>query len=342
MLQLRNQTPFDAAVTVFPDETGADAVWVAVKATFTLSDRLQIAEAQVPPTGADTFWETPGESSLRYASDMHPSKPGTDVVLVGHAWPPPGRQADHLDVSVCVGERRSTVRAFGDREWRGGLRSPSPSAPVPFDSMPLVYERAFGGVAPADDAGGTRAEERNPVGVGFLGDRRRGELRGERLPNLEHPAHLIRSPGDRVPPAGFGFIAPAWLPRRSYAGTYDAAWLRTRAPFLPVDFDARFFHAAHPDLVFPTPLRGDEPVEVLHASRRGPLGFRLPGCLVRVTARIAGRAEDARSQLETVLIEPDLERLCLLWRAKIPCDKAALRVDSIALDLAEMDRVARA
>jgi hypothetical protein len=209
--------------------------------------------------------------------------------------------------------------------------------------MSLVYERAYGGVVPSESkAGRTLAEERNPVGVGFLGRRKPAELRGQRLPNLEDPARLIRSPGDQVAPAGFGFIAPAWMPRRAYAGTYDEAWLRTRAPFLPSDFDPRFFHAAHPDLVFATPLRGDEPIEVLNASRRGPLRFHLPTCHLRAKARVAGRDEETPVRLETVLIEPDLDRLCLLWRAKVPCDKVPLRIETVEVALESMAREVRA
>jgi hypothetical protein len=36
--------------------------------------------------------------------------------------------------------------------------------------------------------------------------------------------------------------------------------------------------------------------------------------------------------LETVLIEPEDDRLCLTWRAAVPCDKAALKVRSVTIE----------
>src|SRR6185312_7848826 len=123
------------------------------------------------------------------------------------------------------------------------------SDPEPFDTIPLIYERAFGGWdRRSEDANEHRCEMRNPAGVGFR-DRSLGGDDDLVLPNLEHPDHPFRSYGDAPPPAGFGFIAPNWQPRLALAGTFDVAWDRTRKPLLPKDFDRRFFNAASPGLV---------------------------------------------------------------------------------------------
>jgi hypothetical protein len=337
MLQLKNESPFETAIALFPDKDGIDTVYIVVKATFDLdvADRLEIAEEQVPPCLADEYWDEPGKSSLKYASDLHLCKPSSDVVLVGQAWAPEGKQVPQIDAGIAIAERRKLVRVFGDRVWRENGASHTP--PKPFESMPLVYERAYGGIHQTDHEQKILGEERNPVGRGFRGRRKPAEAQGQALPNIEDPQNLIRSWGDVVVPQGFGFVAPHWIPRRSYAGTYDENWQKTRAPYLPEDFDPRFFNTAHPDLVFDRHLQGGELVVVVGASPRGRLRFRLPICEIEVQVRIAGRTEEPRLHLETVLIEPDAARLCLAWGAALPCDKKPLKVEQVTIALQHID-----
>ncbi len=336
MLQVKNESPFEPAIALFPDENGIDTLYVVVKATFHLGDRLEIAEEQVPPVLADEYWGEPGQSSLKYASDLHLCKPASDVVLVGQAWAPEGKQVGQLDMGIAVGERRKLVRVFGERVWRNKGAAISP--PEPFESMPLVYERAYGGVYETEANGETLlGEGRNPVGLGFRGKRKAEEANGLPLPNIEDPRNPIQKWGDEPAPQGFGFVAPYWMPRRDYAGTYDEAWQKTRAPYLPEDFDSRFFNAAHPDLIFDGYLKGGEPIQVVGASPKGRLRFRLPVCRLDLKVRVAGNTEELPVNLETVLIEPDAERLCLTWRGAVPCDKKALKVEEVAVGLQALD-----
>jgi hypothetical protein len=339
MLQLKNQTPFGAHIAILPDEDGVDSLVVTVKATFSIAPKLDVAPEPVPIRFADEYWGEPGESSLKYAAEVHLAKPSTDVVMVGHAWAPGDKPVARLDVSVAVGNRRRAVRVTGDREWRPGFwfLPARMTSPEPFTKMPLVYERSFGGVHEIEGKKEVLFEPRNPVGKGFVGKRRGGSLKGLPLPNLEDQGHPVRDPKHRPAPAGFAFIPPAWEPRKSFAGTYDRAWQKTRAPYLPKDFDSRFFNAAHPDLVMPGYLAGGEPVEVVNASPSGPLRFRLPRAELTCVVTIAGRPENPPLALETVLIEPDEARLSMLWRGAASCDKRALKVEEIALALGKLE-----
>src|SRR4029079_12069724 len=104
---------------------------------------------------------------------------------------------------------------------------------------------------------------------------------------------------------------------------------RTRAPYLPRDFDRRFFNAASTDLVFDRFLTGGEAVELSGASRRGRLRFSLPTARPEAVVRIAGQTLSPPMHLETVLIEPDQDRVCLTWRATLACDKAALKIRQV-------------
>jgi hypothetical protein len=337
LLQLKNTSPFAVSMAAFPDARGIDTLYVVVKGTFTLGRPLRVADEQVPVQAADEPWGEPGFSSLKYASEMHVGKPSTDVVMVGQAWSTRSPKVDQLDVLLAVAERTKIVRVFGDRQWLAGVLGVSISRPVPFESTPIVYERAYGGTHKLDPEGvRVLAEERNPVGVGFRGKRKAKEAVGELLPNVEDPQRPIRSFGDEVNPQGFGFIAPAWLPRRTFAGTYDEAWQKKRAPFLPADFDPKFLNAAHPDLVFDRYLEGGELVEVINGSRSGPLKFQLPVCELDVRVRVAGKVETPPMHLETVQIEPDDERLCLQWRGEVSCDKKLLRVEGVQVGLKKL------
>lgn len=337
MLQLRNETPFKAGMAIFPDADGVDTLYVAIRATFTVKGAaVEVAEVQEPVRLADEYFGEPDQSSLKHAADLHLGKPSTDVVLLGEAVAPGGEPVPELDVVLSVGPVQKVVRVFGDREW-SGLFGSSISKPKPFTRMPLLYERAFGGVVHFDEKKNeTQLDWRNPVGVGFGKRKAPGDQAMRGLPNLEAPASLISSPRDRPPPAGFGPIAPFWEPRRSFAGTYDDAWQARRAPFLPKDFQARFFNAAHPDLVCKRYLRGGEPVQIINASP-SPLRFNLPACALDVAVKIDGSSERPAMNLQTVVLEPLLRRVGLVWFGAVGCDKKPLKVSEVQIGMKKLE-----
>nr|WP_246356793.1 DUF2169 domain-containing protein [Pyxidicoccus fallax] len=284
-----------------------------VKCTYALGagGRLTPAEAQIPVQAADDFHGKPGESSVRWESDLALYKPATDVVLLGHAYAP-GRPEAEVHVSLRVGPVHRVLAVFGDRHWRWGLGM---SSPKPFTKMPLTYERAFGGTdRSAADPRHHEMEARNPVGRGFRA-RHTGQAAGDiLLPNIEDPRNLLRSPRDRPEPAGLGFIARGWQPRAALAGTYDEAWRKDRAPLLPQDFDERHHNAAPQPLRASPHLVGNEPVELAHLSPRGTLRFGLPGTRPRVQVSIGRTRHELSVLLDTVVLLPDEDQVVLVWR----------------------------
>ena len=326
MLQIDNQTPFYAVLSVLPNRDAIDTLYVILKATLVLRPKLALAREQLPVTLADEYYGDPTDSSLRATSEIHIGKPGTDVLLVGRAWGPQGQAVREAFVRVAAAERQKTIRVLGDRVWQS---DGTPSVPEPFEAMPLVWERAFGGVHALADR--TLAEERNPIGVGFAGKRSAQELTGQPVPNLESPGEPLERPGQSLAPVCFAATAPQWLPRRAFAGTYDEVWQRKRAPYLPTDFDPRFLQCAAPELTFDRYLLGGEPVEVSGASPQGPIAFPIPAANLRVEVRVAGSLELPPVNLETVLLEPDENRVALTWRAALPCDRKVLKVEKVTV-----------
>ena len=313
-MQLINETGFPAQLVVMPDPDGAETLTAVLKATWSLADSAAAAE-QVPLVLADTFHGEPGESSPRLESDLAPWKPATDVVLLGHAWAP-GKSARQVDVSLTIGKTSMRVRVFGDRHWWMLLGFwAMRSRPKPFEKMPLVYERAFGGFQAARKKGEFEGfEERNPVGRGYV---KKGRGNQVALPNLEDPRKLVGRPSDKPAPVGFGYLGRHWSPRRELLGTYDGAWEKERMPLLPEDFDPAGWNGAHPALQITPYLRGDEKVRVAGAVRGKPLEFRLPGLRPVMSAHWLGAWNDLDVALDTVVIEPDEQRVCLTWRARL-------------------------
>jgi hypothetical protein len=233
-----------------------------------------------------------------------------------------------MAVSVSVAERQTVLRVVGDRVWR---RDGTATAPEPFTEMPLVWERAYGG----RHASGERefAEQRNPVGCGFLGERDPSELEGSPAPNLLDPQAPLERLGDEAVPACFAPSAGAWLPRREFAGTYDAAWQRGRAPYLPDDFDPRFLQCATGELCFERFLQGTEAVRIGGMTLEGPIEFTVPTVRPQIEVVVAGSPATPRAELETLWIEPDENRASMTWRALVPVDRKVLRVEKVSISL---------
>jgi hypothetical protein len=334
MLQIANHTPFSASLSVFPDLEGVESAYAVVKATFEMdSSGLTLSRQHLSLLGADVFWGDPVKTSLRAAGEFGLPKPSTDILLTGSAVAPrPGTQV--MDVSLRVGPVVKRVRVFGERRWYRAHASWKISEPAPFERMPLRWERAFGGIAAEQPDSPPEAEMRNPVGCGFASSAEK-DFTDRPLPNLEDPAALLASPHDRPTPACFAPVAPTWLPRRAFAGTYDETWRKQRAPYLPLDFDPRYFQVAPPDLIAPAHLVGGEPVELAGCTVDGPLRFTLPVCTLHVSFEFKGRRIPAQPQLETVLIEPDMHRIQMLWRAGIRVDKHLLKLSRVIVECLE-------
>ena len=317
MWQVDNRSPFAAERGWVRDRDGAEVWLVAVKASFDIrpDGSTEVAKVQPPVLRAPVYHGEPGQSSIKYEADLVLGKKTTDIIVVGHAHAPPGSAATSLDAGFRVGTVQKIVRVIGDRTWtpRG------PSAPEPFTKMPLLYERAFGGVDLMSGQPEQDWDWRNPVGCGFAV--RQENLDGLSLPNFELADFPITSWEDRPPPAGLGALCSHWQPRVSCAGTYDDSWMKSRHPLLPEDFDERFFQFAPADQQTPDFLSGGEPVALLNLSPLGNLRFVLPKLFLGFETRFydGSREIHKRRKLHSVIIEPDFPRVSLVWHSALPC-----------------------
>lgn len=330
MLQVVNHTPFAAALSVFADAAGVETAYAVVKATFQIgADSPELAAVQLPLLATDVYWGDPTTTSLRAAGEFALLRTATDVLVTARAVAP-APDTRVADVSLSVGPVQRRVRVFGDRHWQRSGGSWRLSAPLAWQRMPLRWELAYGGVAAAAEGEASEYEPRNPVGRGFV-TRNAQPLQDQPLPNLEDPDGLLSDPHDRPTPACFAPIAPTWFPRRPFAGTYDDAWVRGRAPYLPLDFDARFFQVAPPELMAPGFLQGGEPVRLAGMAAGAALEFQLPQCGLDLVFNLDGAPLPRPPQLEMVLFEPDAGRFQMLWRAALAVDKKLLKLRHVTL-----------
>jgi len=268
--------------------------------------------------GQDIPWGDPEKSSIKYPSDLILAKPGTDVIVVAAAHAPGGRAVPSFDAGVKVGALEKSIRVFGLRVW--AANGSSLSAPHPTTGVEVRYDHAWGGLDVSDPEKAVE-EARNPVGMGVARDL--STLTHKPAPMIEDPANLIASVRTRPPPAGLGAIGRHWEPRRSFLGTYDAAWLKERAPLLPLDHDDRANLCASPGLTATPPLLGGEDVALLNLTPGGgTVTFRLPRFRVTTTLHAKGREPETRvPYLDTVLIDtirvPETTDVVveLVWRA---------------------------
>ncbi|MGC4070375.1 MAG: DUF2169 domain-containing protein [Polyangiaceae bacterium] len=190
----------------------------------------------------------------------------------------------------------------------------------------LTYENAWGGqdVSEPETPVG---EPRNFVGRGIARDPRM--LVGQPAAQLEDPEFPIGVRGAK--PAAFGAIHRHWQPRISFAGTYDKTWEETRMPLLPADFDSRFHVCVPEDQWSSSPLRSDEPIEVLGVTPEGLFSCQLPRIAPGFSSVISGQRKDYRTHLDTILVDVMARRVELTWRAAIPLPKKLEMVQRISV-----------
>jgi hypothetical protein len=334
-MELLNATKMRAGYTMGMRPDGRELLVVVVKGTFVIpkdGEEPRLAVEQLPLIEADTFTGEPGLSAPVYESDYAPGKPRCDVVLLGSAYAPEGRSAERVRVSLRVGPIFKQFDVVGNREWRGDLFGVSATEPEPFQVMPISYDTAFGGVDNLNpDPNRHEAFLPNLIGRGFYPQSSAEQINGRPLPNTEEPGNPVNNPKGRYTPMGFGPIGRAWQPRPRYAGTYDQNWIDNVFPFLPADFDERYYQCAPLDQQMDH-LRGGEEVVLINLTPQRETTFRLPTLEVPVTFYYKNYEEkETNAVCDTLILEPDLGRFTMLCRTSIPLRRNMFEVAQIVV-----------
>ena len=299
-----------------------DATTDALTATFFVRAefRLRNGEAAEPITERPIVCSgdvphAEARQGLAYPNDYVPYKPLGEWMAIGTAHNAGWGDPHKFGARVRIGDHAKLVDVVGDRSWQPTLLRWEPGPAAAIDTVPLTYDRAWGGPAHAA----------NPLGRGQVGDA---------MHNLEIPRAWVDSRSSPALPAGFGPLPSTWAQRKQWMGKYNARWIRDHWPWLPPDFDVRFFMAAPEDQWVDGYFRGDEPIvlEQMHPVH-AVFSSRLPGvrarCFVsqRSGAGAAGKPghwgeelhfREVPLHLDTVWIDADQETLVLAWRGHLP------------------------
>ena len=284
---------------------GLSATFV-VKGAFLLKPGGPAEPAPKPELiSGDVHEEDEPKKALKYVSDFAPLKTRTDLLLLATCHAPGGKSATVLCAGFRVGAFAKTVAVVGDRRWKPGLLSTAQTEPEPFKSMPITWERAYGG----------KGYKKNPLGCGRV--KEAGEL-----PNIENPDRLLRGPGDAIDPVGFAPVHPAWEPRSDVKGSFKGKWLAERWPWYPDDFDFGIYNGAPRDQQIEGALKGDEDLvfDNLHPAH-AKYASSLPGLRARCFAgeRIDGKPSfrEVPLKIDTVWIDLEAGKLVVVWRGMV-------------------------
>jgi hypothetical protein len=325
-MELINSTRMVAGYTTGMEPSGRELLVVVVKGTFRIptqsGETLRLHEEQQPLLMSDVFFGEPGLSAPRHEVDFAPRKHRCDVLLNATAYAPEGRPTTRVTVGARIGAWSKSFDVVGDRVWEAGLAGIGASATSPFVQMPISYDRAFGGTDNrSEDPSDHAAYMLNPVGRGFHKQLKSEWVDGTPLPNTEETGSSVSWVDGKYRPMSFGVVGRHWEPRYKYAGTYDQHWLDNDFPFLPADFDEQYYQAAPLDQQLAKPT-GEQLVTLVNLTPDGRREFVLPHfeAPIHVFPK-NGEREDLTAQADTIVIEPDAERVTIAWRVARPLKK---------------------
>lgn len=269
---------------------------IIAKATFEVpaAGGLAVLAEKQEPLCPDRLDGTGDAAELEVAGDFAPVKPSAEVIIRASARP---AQSSPVSVVAVSGAVEAGVVAMGSRHWTAqGV----PSSPGAFESLPIRWRHAFGGISVPGNPAGSGADKGTPP------------------PRIERPGALMRTSADRPEPACLAPISPTWEPRRSKLGTFDERWADERWPCPPEDFDPRHHQAAPPE------LRSENLSEAAELRIEGVLDggaaitATLPGIRPRVLAWTDQGMHEVPMRLDTITFDVDARRLLVLWRGSYP------------------------
>ena len=332
-MRVWNQTGFCHEFSMAMDKEAREYLLLVVKATYDFPEapgaRPHLSAEQTPLVMADIATGAPGYSATLWETDFAFRKARCDVVASAAAYAPGGRPAERVRIGLRVGVWSKSFEVIGAREWRALGSLFTATAPMPFLRRPFSYDTAFGGTDRLDPDDPLPASyARNPVGTGWSRPRNQSRIPGLALPSTQALGEEVTSPFGDYAPMSLGPVGRGWPGRIEHAGTYDAHWTEAVFPFLPPDFDERYYQMAPPDQWTDPPRAGD-PVTLVNLTPRGREEFRLPDTALALTL-FKGRvkAHEGYRLPDTLAFDCERRRFSLVWRL-------SARIERTILDFSE-------
>lgn len=333
-MELLNATRLAAAYTQGLAPDGRESLVVIAKGCFDMpldGREARLLEVQQALLMADTFLGEPGLSAPLREMDFAPVKPFCDVLVLGKAHAPGGRPASQITAGIRVGQVAKAFSVLGPRHWQPGLLGVAPGLPQAFIEQDISYAQAFGGT---HSLKGNPQQQHcyldNPAGCGWYPrNMDSADMLGMPMPSTEELGKPVDSPHGDFRPMALGPIGRHWPERAAFAGTYDEAWLADCFPFLPEDFDNRYFQAAPADQQTEY-LKGGEEVVLLNLTPQERAGFLIPTLEVPVTFFLnKGGHETVHAVIDTLLIDTEANQVQLTWRTSRPLRRNMFEISQV-------------
>lgn len=319
---LDNQTPLPALLKAQADAEGKPHALLVAKCTWRLDNgrmagaeqqiglrqeplRLPLGELALCDAQRQALAQRLGEEVIWLDHDVSPPKPLFDVVLAGYATrrakaEDKGKPPASFEAGLRIGNHVAGICVHPPRYWKRGLLGYSETPLVAFvERVPLCY-------ALADCEGGFALEAPEDQSVW--------------LPWIE----AIKQPSQRrkygKAAAGLSYWPESAPHRLRHMGTYDDAWQDERAPALPKDFNPRFYNVAHPALQLDEAPAPGTDIRLANLGEAPVIDSRMPALRLAAQGTTAGGQSLAAIDLrpDTLLIEPEHNRLSMIWRAMLP------------------------
>lgn len=320
----RNFTPFPPLHFQSRDVNQEDFGVVVLRGSFQLVNNhpLKLVQKQEPLVMVDEYHGNPKNSSLKIEHNIAPYKPRTDIHINATAFAPGGKPLPYWKAGVSLGEKvKKELLITGPRYWKynwtGGWEL---TESLPVAQVPIHYEQAYGGSW--QNGKELHAFPENPIGLGYVNKELLNKdklIPAPQILPIDNPFPKMEK-GIKV--EGLGPLGASWQPRLRFAGTFNVIWEKTRWPDLPEDFKFDFYNSAHPDLIYPGFVHGNEEIQLINLSPESNIRFSLPGYTLALLIRWEdGRIAPAPMALDTIHIDTKEMKTYLVWRGLFPVGK---------------------
>lgn len=263
--------------------------------------------------------------------DDFPKEDNLDVIVLGNAYPPGGRPASRMTVSIQVGSIKRSLAIFGDRYWH----NEKITEPLPFEKMPITYGNAHGGKVEVEIDDGSFvsvADARNQEGKGFAVEQMMPGINAQfkppegfprfdktrPLPNIEDPDQLISSPTDSPDPAYW-----ATVPLSTAVHAYRSMGLGPedlKNPHLldeekSITTTPTLYHRAHPGLDLDIEeLEPNTEIVLKGLSPAGEIKILLPALEIWADILLKDKMVEKKLRADTIVILPEEMRFYMVYR----------------------------
>ena len=325
-MELINTSPVPVDFEIvgkLPDDSRA--LILTAKATFKIEENGQVKldrEAQLPLLNEDQTTEL----GLQPRDNLPRLDPAFEVMLLGRAHAPGGQTTSRMTVALSVGDIHHEIDVIGERVWQGEGSSASISSPEVFETMPLVWERAFGGSQQvlidreaildvsspinSEGKGFDHISQARELGDAFMCPEGYPQFDTTRpLPNLEMPGSHVTSWSDAPLPVCW---APVPLSSGLIFERFTRSCERRGEDYIRLGAP-EMLHRAHPDWVIGTPGAGAA-IRLEGTSREGLLEFRLPELRVVADFQDGKKVQALELFPRSLVLLPEVKRFFLTFR----------------------------